>query len=305
LIIADSSESSMMSGNKEHRGSEPPPGQTASFPYDRMTIERFRKAFPRARWNEDVKAWFVPGKTAARRFDRWIERESAEADVYADMKGRDAYAFEPIVSKYLRPCQDWLEVVTPYSRTVVEQMRNIAFASWDADRRLWIVPYRSYEQLRTRWDLIEEAARRNEPEERQRRRLADRGSVKDQIARARATERRRRRYPLDPDDLPPLGQPVMTSAYGIVVFVGSDGEMVDPDILRRSYSDISPGGDYVWGCWRLATLDELIRTWPQRSRAQVEPRIWWRPTLEELRVARKTAARRERANRSHPSDTTN
>src|SRR5690242_11332795 len=116
-------------GGKEHRHREPE-GQTASFPYDRKTIERFRKAFPRARWNEDLKAWFVPGKTAARRFNRWIERESAEADVYADMKGRDAYAFEPIVSKYLRPCQDWLEVATPYSRTVVEQMRNIPFAAW-------------------------------------------------------------------------------------------------------------------------------------------------------------------------------
>ena len=43
-----------------------------SFPYDRRTMESFRKQFPRARWSDDRKAWLVPGKTAARRFDRWL-----------------------------------------------------------------------------------------------------------------------------------------------------------------------------------------------------------------------------------------
>jgi hypothetical protein len=32
-------------------------GATAAFPYDRMTVERFREAFPRARWRDDLGAW--------------------------------------------------------------------------------------------------------------------------------------------------------------------------------------------------------------------------------------------------------
>jgi hypothetical protein len=32
------------------------PGATAAFPYDRMTVERFREAFPQARWRDDLGA---------------------------------------------------------------------------------------------------------------------------------------------------------------------------------------------------------------------------------------------------------
>ena len=32
------------------------PGATAAFPYDRMTVERFRAAFPHAWWREDLGA---------------------------------------------------------------------------------------------------------------------------------------------------------------------------------------------------------------------------------------------------------
>jgi hypothetical protein len=286
------SEFMMKNGDRKHRGDDQDAGMAASFPFDRMSVERFRKTFPRARWSDDRKAWFVPGKTAARRFDRWLEQESAQADVHADAKGRDDYVFEPITSEYLRVYDDRLEIVTPYSRTVVEQMRDIPFAAWDADRRVWTIPYRSYDQLRRRWTQIEEAALRNEPEARKKRRMEERGSDKEQIARARATERRRRRYPLDPDDLPPWGQPVMTSAYGVVVFLGSEGEVVDPEVLPRLYRDLPIEGTYVWGLWRPATLEELVKTWPSRSGGQAYHLIWRRPTLDELRIARK-AARRE------------
>lgn len=34
-------------------------GALASFPYDRMTVERFRKSIPSARWSDELKAWFV------------------------------------------------------------------------------------------------------------------------------------------------------------------------------------------------------------------------------------------------------
>jgi hypothetical protein len=101
------------------------PGVAAAFPYDRMTVERFRKTFPRARWNDDLKAWLVPGKTAARRFDRWLEREHSQTETHADTKGRDAFVFDPIASKYLRRLDSHLEVVTPYSRTVVDEMRQV------------------------------------------------------------------------------------------------------------------------------------------------------------------------------------
>jgi hypothetical protein len=292
--IADDGTMVMKNGNKEDTNGDLHPGTTASFPYDRMTVERFRAAFPRARWNDDLKAWFVPGKTAAKRFDRWLAQESAQADQYADRKGRDAYAFDPIVSEYLRLREDWMEVVTPYSRTIVERMRDVPFASWDADRRVWTVPYRSYEHLRRLWSQIEEAAMRNEPEERKKRRLANRGSDKERAARARTAERRRRRYPLDPENPPPFGRPVMTSKYGIVVFLDCDGEPVDPATLRSAYGDVPVTSVYVWGRWRAPTLDELVKTWPLRPGVEIERRIWWQPSLDELRVARKAAARRER-----------
>ncbi|NUS68040.1 MAG: hypothetical protein HOQ41_06785 [Ensifer adhaerens] len=34
-----------------------------SFAFDRVTVQRFRETFPRARWNDRRKAWIVPGKT--------------------------------------------------------------------------------------------------------------------------------------------------------------------------------------------------------------------------------------------------
>lgn len=129
-----------------------------------MTVERFREAFPRARWNDDKRAWFVPGKTAVRRLDRWLAREADQALPHADAKGRDAYVFEPINSAYLQVAED-LRVRTPYSTTVIEQMRAIPWAHWDEELRAWRVPFRSYEELH-RWTAIETAARRNEPEER-------------------------------------------------------------------------------------------------------------------------------------------
>lgn len=284
----------MKSSNKTNTSDDDHPGATASFPYDRMTVERFRESFPRAPWSDDLKAWFVPGKTAARRFERWLDRESSQSDTHADLKGRDAYVFDPVVSKYLRLLEDRLEVVTPYSRTVVQEMREVPFASCDADRRVWTVPYRSYENLRRRWTRIEDAARRNEPEERKKRQAEYRGSEKERAARARATERRRRRYPLDPENLPPLGRPVMTSQYGIVVFVGCDGEPVDPAVLHASYAELTMIADLVWGQWRSAKLDELVKTWPSRSGSKIGREIWWQPTLEELRVARKAASKMER-----------
>jgi hypothetical protein len=220
------------------------------------------------------------------------------------MKGRDAYAFDPVVSKYLLRHEDRLEVQTPYSRTVVDEMRQVPFASWDAERHVWTVPYRSYEDLRRRWERIEAAARRNEPDERKKRQAEKRGSEEERVARARALERRRRRYPVQADDLPPLERPVMTSRYGMVVFLGSDGEPTEEEVLSSFYPEIPITGDYVWAQWRPAQFDELIRTWPSRlgSKGRREGATWWPPTIEELRIARKAARRSERRqDRSSPT----
>ncbi|TIL79588.1 MAG: hypothetical protein E5Y76_07320, partial [Mesorhizobium sp.] len=106
------------------------PGALANFPYDRMTVERFREEFPRARWSDERRSWFVPGKTAARRIDRWLAREAELLAIHADSKGRDAYAFDPISSPYLEVADD-LRIRTPYSKTVLRELREIPWAGWD------------------------------------------------------------------------------------------------------------------------------------------------------------------------------
>jgi hypothetical protein len=271
-------------------------GTLAAFPYDRMTVERFREAFPRARWNDDKRAWFVPGKTAVRRLDRWLAREADQALPHADAKGRDAYVFEPINSAYLQVAED-LRVRTPYSTTVIEQMRAIPWAHWDEELRAWRVPFRSYEELLHRWTAIETAARRNEPEERKRRLELQKNSTTYKTAQLRSAERRRRRYPLPSEDLPPLERPLMTERYGIVTFTDVSGELVDPATLALFYPHAAIGMfNYVWGTWRAPTLAELVTTWPTRHEpAFVErSRGWWQPTLGELRLARRRARSLER-----------
>ena len=93
-------------------------GATTDLPHDRMTVQRFRDAFPRARWSDRLNAWFVPGRTAAKRIGRWLAEMEAEADRFADEKGRDAFAFEPIESRYLDAAPASLQIRTPYSRTI-------------------------------------------------------------------------------------------------------------------------------------------------------------------------------------------
>jgi len=106
------------------------PGATAAFPYDRMTVERFRAAFPRARWRDDLGAWFVPGTTAEQRLRAWSSHEWSSVLAYADERGRDAFTFEPITSPYLEVADD-LVVRTPYSQAVITELRMVPWARWD------------------------------------------------------------------------------------------------------------------------------------------------------------------------------
>lgn len=278
------------------------PGATAAFPYDRMTVERFRAAFPRARWRDDLGAWFVPGATAERRLNAWSSREWSGVLAHADARGRDACTFEPITSPYLEVADD-LVVRTPYSRDVVSELRLVPWARWDPASKAWRVPFRSFEELRRRWPAIEDAARRAEPEERRKRAASRRASPEHAERLAEAAERRRNRYPVPGEAQPPLGR-VLQTHLGCVVFEAISGEVVEPVVAARFYPAVEAGaGLLIWSTWRRPTHDELVRAWPAREAAtQAEiARGWWQPALAILRAARRGAASLERARATRSS----
>ncbi len=277
-------------------GEDGPPGATASFPYDRMTVERFRAAFPRARWRDDLGAWFVPGTTAARRLDLWRAHEWSSVLLHADARGRDDYAFDRFESPYLVADAD-LVVRTPFSRAVVAELRQVPWARWDPTSRAWRVPFRSVAELRRRWPAIEAAARDAEPEARRQRKQERMASPEGQDDAALAAERRRHRYPVPADAVPPFGPVLMTHA-GPVVFEEVAGEVVDAATRDRFYPGVvAVGAALIWATWRRPTHDELVRAWPARSPATAgeRERGWWTPGLDTLREERRRAASLERA----------
>jgi hypothetical protein len=261
-----------------------------------MTVERFRAAFPRARWRDDLGAWFVPGTSAERRLNSWSSREWSGVLSYADERGRDAYTFEPLASPYLEAADD-LVVRTPYSRDVVAELRQVPWARWDRATKAWRVPFRAFEELRRRWPVIEEAAFWAEPEERRKRARSRKVSPDHADRLAEAAERRRKRYPISEEHLPPLGHVLMTHA-GCVVLEAVTGEVVEAPVATRFYPGVVDGdGTLIWATRRRPTHDELVRTWPAREApGQVElARGWWQPTIETLREERRKAASLERA----------
>lgn len=279
----------------EIRRGEDGAGAIVSFPYDASLVERFRASFPKARWSDGEQAWFVPGTTADRRVGNWLQRELPDPLAFADERGRDAFAFDPIESRYLEADGD-LVVRTPYSRTVIELLRGVPWALWDRDERVWRVPFRSLEDLRERWLAIEFAAQRAEPSERKRRRETLKSSPQFAEIRECEAERRRRRYSVPSSDLPPPGRPVMT-AIGIVVVTGSDGELADRTAISKSYPHTKADDGHIWVLWRSPSLEELVRTWPARRQPDEGElaRGWWQPTLDDLRPARRKARSIERA----------
>ena len=272
------------------------PGAIAAFPYDRMTVEKFRAAFPRARWRDDLGAWFVPGTSAERRLNAWSSREWPGVLAYADERGRDAFTFDPIASPYLEVADD-LGVRTPYSRDAVSELRQVPWARWDPTSKVWRIPFRSFEELRRRWPGIEEAARRAEPEERRKRAESRKASPEHVDRLAEAAERRRNRYPVPETALPPLGKVLMTHV-GPAVFEAVTGEVVDAMLAARFYPGVTAGaGTLIWAARRRPTHDELVRIWPARSAPGDADlaRGWWQPTIEVLRDERRKAASLERA----------
>ncbi|MCW8060718.1 hypothetical protein [Agrobacterium tumefaciens] len=285
------------------RDTEPTVGATTDLPHDRITVQRFRESFPRARWSDRLNAWFVPGRTAGKRIGRWLAHMEAEADAFADEKGRDAFAFEPIESRYLEAAPSSLQIRTPYSRTVVTEIREIPLARWDTDRRLWTVPYRSLDELRQRWPAIETAAERNEPDMRKARREALKGTGEEKAGKARTSERRRKRYPVPVNEMPPFERAIGTHA-GVVMFTDTHGELADPEVVTTFYFEPPPAKEYVWAAWRPGSLEELVTTWPARTPpGELEvARGWWVPDLDELRVARQKARSKRRAEQRRQGD---
>jgi hypothetical protein len=143
-----------------------PMGATTDLPHDRMTVALFRETFPR-----EINL-LRPG---------WSHR-------FADDKGRDAFAFEPIESRYLEAAPAALEIRTPYSRSVIDEIRETPYARWDADRRLWTLPI-------ARSTRSGSDGRRS----RQPRREVIKGSKEEEAFKARTRERRRKRYPVPSD----------------------------------------------------------------------------------------------------------
>ncbi|KRE13864.1 hypothetical protein ASE63_17780 [Bosea sp. Root381] len=278
----------------EIRAADEDAGAIVAFPYDAALVERFRARFPAARWSDHACAWFVPGTTAERRVAVWLQRELPEHLAFADERGRDAFSFDPIESEYLEANGDVI-VRTPYSRTVIDNLRGVPWAAWDREGKVWRVPYRSLEALRSCWLSIEIAARRAEPSERKRRREELKRSPEFADIKQREAERRRKRLAVPASQLPPPGRPVMT-VRGIVVVTGSDGELVDVGGADGAEA-AADTEDHVWIFWRSPTLEELIRTWPARREPDMPERArgWWQPTLEELREARRKAKSIERA----------
>lgn len=276
------------------------PGAFALFPYDRDLVRRFREAFPRARWRGEGQGWFVPGTTAVRRINTWMAQELETLDRHADEKGRDAYLFEPLESSYLSIGED-LRIRTPYSRTIVESLRSIPWAHWDPEEKIWHVPFRSYEKLRQLWPMIEEAARRNEPAERRKRREEQKRQGLDPASPAQA-ERRRRRYPVPGDDLPPLETPLATLSWGVVVFEDIEDHVIDEALDGSIYPHAKDDPSrYVWARWRMPTLQEVYRAKGSREpedRALRESRGWWWPMREELQERARKLRQMERTQQS-------
>ena len=280
----------------QHDGGEGAPGATAAFPYDRMTVERFREAFPRARWRDDLGAWFVPGTKAQGRLTTWASREWSGVLAFADQRGRDAFTFEPVASPYLEVADD-LVVRTPYSRAVIAELRAVPWARWDPAAKAWRVPFRSFEELRRHWPAIEDAARRAEPEARRMREEGRKASAEHGDRRAEAAERRRHRHPVPQDAQPPLDRVLMTQT-GPVVFEAVTGELVEPAIAARFHPGVAAGpATLIWAAWRRPSHAELVGTWPARTAPDPAElaRGWWQPTIEVLREERRRAASLERA----------
>lgn len=135
------------------------------------------------------------------------------------------------------------------------------------------------------------------------RREAMKGTGEEEAGKARTSERRRKRYPVPVDDVPPFDRAIGTHA-GVVIFTDTHGELADPEAVSAFYFQPRSNGEYVWAAWRPGSLEELITTWPARTPPgeREAARGWWVPNLDELRVARQKARSKLRAEQRRQGD---
>ncbi|MGG5822938.1 hypothetical protein [Falsiroseomonas sp. HW251] len=204
-------------------------------------------------------------RRAEHRLNAWMGREWSGVLTYADQRGRDAFDFDPIASPYLEIADTFI-VRTPYSRTVIAELREVPWSSWDPALKAWRVPFRSIEDLRKHWPAIEDAARHAEPKERRRRAESEKASPENEKRRVEATERRRKCYPV-PDDAPPPLDQVVTTHAGCLVFEEITGEIVEAETVERFYPGVQAGsGTLIWSTWHRPCPASLRTCWrsPQR-----------------------------------------
>lgn len=282
-----------MTATPRPENDDDPQHETVFFAFDRMTVARFRETFPNARWSDALKTWTVPGSTARRRIDRWLASEMGRHDPYEQERGRDAYEFEPILSSYLEVTDTGFRIRTAYSKPVVDELRQIPFARWNGDEKVWEVPYASYDDLQP-------GGRRS----RRPRRGTSLKSVGNGPRRERAPSTRRRsddglqsagsddclsqvktcRHWAGPWPQPPSG----TSS--------SRRSRANSSIprMRRSIIRTPTTSTCGWDGGRPPWTNSCIYGRRKRGRGEYERlRGWWQPDIEELRSARSAAKSRE------------
>jgi hypothetical protein len=104
------------------------------------------------------------------------------------------------------------------------------------------------------------------------------------------------------DDLPPLGFPVSTERWGVVVFEDIESEPIpDPGIADLYPHVRSDPARHVWARWRMPTLQEVYRTRLSRTDEDAELRTsrgWWWASREELRERARKLREVERMQRA-------
>ena len=114
-------------------------GVAVVFPYDKELIASLKKTFPHARWDSRYKRWLIPGKTADKGVDRWIEtltpalaeREYSIQNALFELAG--------IESKRVTRGRDHLILRVPYHPELVALISAFVGATWDSDDKTWSV----------------------------------------------------------------------------------------------------------------------------------------------------------------------
>lgn len=125
-------------------------GATATFPRDLEAVRQLKHAFPKIFWSRRGGGWYLVGKTAARRLERWADEHLPTGDAYDGDKMHDEETIEPLElphgSQYAKAARVY-SILTPYDEELVETIKGIPRAAWHAKKRRWEVPVTSRREL--------------------------------------------------------------------------------------------------------------------------------------------------------------